>query len=217
MSDHEIQRFSGNDFARFLCHELLRQMDQQVRDKEYRIVLILTDVQNRGRSVFSDDHAMNSKWQRNIKILLYTAVVVRIKISQPAVLVERILLHVKARRIDVRAENIQAVLHRLLTDLKENNRLVHPYGINLVSRLQLLTAFDEPAQFAESLILSHIDQGVNGLTLGLCIVEKLLIVLAEIIYCFGLLPCIGSPCVFSVHNLSPLNCQLLSHPVNIRK
>ena len=184
-------------------------MNQQVRDKEHRIVRIFPDIENSGRSVFSDNHTVNGQRQRDIKILLDTAVVMRIEISQPAVLVERILLHVETRGINVGSENIHTVLHRLLADFKENNGFVHPNGINFIARVQLLTAFDEPAEFAEALGLSHIDQGVNGLTLGLGIIEKLLVVLAEIICCFGLLPCIGSPCVFLVHFLSPLNCQLI--------
>ena len=60
----------------------------------------------------------------------------RIKVGKTAVLVQRVLLDIETAGVDMRAEDGQALLQRLVADVKEHDGLVHVHGIDLVARLQ---------------------------------------------------------------------------------
>ena len=71
-------------------------MDQQIRDKEYRIVLILADSEDHCLSVFFDDHTVDRKGNSHILVFLESSVIVSIEKRDLIVLIHRILLDVQA-------------------------------------------------------------------------------------------------------------------------
>ena len=89
-------------------------MDKQIRNEEYRIVLILTYVQDSCRPILSDDDTVQGKRQSDVKIFLDTAVVMCVEIGKSAILVQRILLDIESRGVDMSAEDIHSALHRLM-------------------------------------------------------------------------------------------------------
>ena len=79
-------------------------MDQEVRHAEDGVALFLADADLDDRAIFLDDDAVQSERQRDPLVLLDAAVVMRVEVSEAAVLVGRGLPDVEAARIDVRAE-----------------------------------------------------------------------------------------------------------------
>lgn len=105
-------------------------MGQKVRDAEHRIVLGLADGHAHHFAVLLRDHAVQRQRPRDPLILLQPAVIVRVQIGQIAVLVERILLDVDARGVDVRAEYVHALLQQFAAQHKGEKGLVHPVQID---------------------------------------------------------------------------------------
>ena len=71
-------------------------MNQQIRNKEYRVVLILADAQDHSLTVLLNDHAMDRERNRHILIFLDTSVIVCIEKRDLIVLIHGILLDVQA-------------------------------------------------------------------------------------------------------------------------
>ena len=86
-------------------------MNKKIRDKEYRIILILTNVELNCSAILSAYNTVNSKRHSHVLILLDTAVVVGIKICQTTVLIERVLLYIKSWRINVRSKDVHSCFH----------------------------------------------------------------------------------------------------------
>ena len=95
------------------------------------------------------------------------------------ILIQRILLDVNAGRVDVRAQNVHAALHRLLTDDEEHDILVHPRTINAVARLERFTVLDDVHQVLEALCFRLTHALRDALTLGLAVVQECHIILCE--------------------------------------
>ena len=147
-------------------------MDQKVGHEENGIVLVLAHVDLHGAAVLLHNHAVNGKGNRHPLVLFHAAVIMGVQISETAVLIERILFHVQTWRVDVRPENIDAVLHLLLADLKHHNGFIHPYGIHLVPGFQLFAVLHQRLQFLISRLIQRIYDLVDALPLGLSSVQK---------------------------------------------
>ncbi len=147
-------------------------MDQQIRHEENRILVFLTNADFHGRAVLLHHHAMDGKGNSHPLVFLHTAVIVRIQISEAAVLIERILLDIQSRGVDMGAENVDAVRHLIRSDLEQDDGLIHPYGVDAISRLQLIAGFHHCLQLPVSFFFDQIHDLVNALTLRLAVVQK---------------------------------------------
>ena len=154
-------------------------MNQQVRDVEDGVAGLITDIQRDGRAVLLDNNAVERQRQRHPLVLLDAAVVVRVEVRKVLILIQRILLDVNAGRVDVRAQNVHAALHRLLTDDEEHDILVHPRTINAVARLERFTVLDDVHQVLEALCFRLTHALRDALTLGLAVVQECHIILCE--------------------------------------
>ena len=110
-------------------------MDQKIRYEKHRIVLILAYGKDNGFAVLLHNDAVQRKRAGNKLIFLDAAVIVCIQITEAAFFVQRILFDIHSGAVDVRSQNVQAVFHRLRTDLKQHNGLVHPRAVNLIAGL----------------------------------------------------------------------------------
>ena len=146
---------------------------------------------------------MQCERNRDVQIFLDPPVIVRVEVSEPAVLVERILLDVDARRVEMRAENIQALLERLRSDLKEHDGLIHPDRIDFVARLQRSAGPNELGKLPEAVHFRLVHDRVNALSLRFGDVQKCFILLGELHCRFFLLSGVGSPYISSVHIITP--------------
>ena len=159
-------------------------MDQQVRHAKDRIIIILTDDNIHDCTVFFHDNAMQCKRQRNPLIFLDAAIVMRIKVSQPAVLIERILLHIEAAGVDMRAKNRKTRLQRLCTDMKEHHSLFHADCIDLIASRQFFARFDDlrKIRIACSLSLFYSFQRAFPLSLAGC--QKRTVMITKLLQLF---------------------------------
>ena len=148
-------------------------MDEEISDTEHGVVRLLPERDRDCCAVFLDDNTVQGERYRHPLVLLDAAVVMRIKVRQPAVLIERILLHIKAARVDVRAEDIHAVFHRLCADMKEHNRLFHVDGVDLIPRAELRPLSDNVRQITVARRLGSAHRLLHTLALRLAVREKI--------------------------------------------
>ena len=134
-------------------------------------------------------------------VLLNAAVVVGVKKCQLRILVERVLLEVKPRRIDVRAKDPHPFLERLSSYYIEDHRLLHPDRINLIPCLQRFTVFNNLPEIAETCTLRTGNCLRGELPLRLAAGKRILIILAEPAEALKLLCCICFPSVLPFHSL----------------
>ena len=118
-------------------------MDQKIGDTEYRIILIITDIHVYNAAILLNDNTMKCHRKGNPLILLHTTIVMRIKKSKIRILIERVLLQVHARAVDVRTQNVDPFLKSLRTDDKESDCLLVIGAIYLVTSLELLALPDQ--------------------------------------------------------------------------
>ena len=154
---------------------------------------------------------MQRKRHGNILIFLDAAIIMRVQISEPSLLIERILLHIQTGRVDMCAQDVHPVFHRFLSDMKEDNGLVHPYAVNFVSLLHLFLFFQQRGQFYKSFLLRHIHQLVYTLALRLSLIQKLLVSFCKGKCLLLLLLMIGCPGIFTNH------LTLLDSPMGLSK
>ena len=157
VADEDVEVFALDDLGGVLLHLLLREVDQQVRHAEDRVAFCLADADFDDRAVLLDDDAVQCERQRDPLVLLDAAVVMRVEVGEAAVLVERVLLDIESARVDVRAEDGQALFQRLLADLEQHDALLHVDGIDLVAGLELLAGTQDILQVAVTgaLCLAH--------------------------------------------------------------
>ena len=146
-------------------------MYKQIRDHEYRIIFFFSDTYFFCRAVLFHDHTVNGKGLSHPLIFLDAAVVMRVKVCKSFVLVERVLLHVDTRGIDVRAEDIHSRRERLLADAEKRKHLVHVHRIYLVPCLQLVSCCQYFFDTAVACRLRHADAQLHTFTLGLAGIE----------------------------------------------
>ena len=100
---------------------------------------------------------MHRERQRDPLVLLDAAIVVRVKVCEAAIFIERVLLDVEAAGVDVRTKNHETFLERLRADLEQHDGLLHVDGIDLVAGLDRLALRDVVRKVAVAccLCLAH--------------------------------------------------------------
>ena len=99
----------------------------------------------------------------------------RIEINHLRILIQRILLQIQARGINMSTEDPHAILERLPSDLKQHEHLFHSAGIHLITCLQLLPGL---LHFLQALIPGcprQTDRLRCAFPLGLSCIQKCLI------------------------------------------
>ena len=204
---NQVQGLSLDNLCRRLLHLFGRQMNQQIRYEEYRIVLILADIQFNDGSVLFHHHTVQRKRNGHPLILFHTAVVVCIQISQAAVLVERVLLHINPGAVYMGPQNIHSFRHGFLTDLEHGDGLIHCHAVDFIAFLQLRTAFDHAFQLSVAFRLDGVHDGVDALTLCLAVIQEFSIFPIQRLQFLHLFLVVGFPSYFSFH-FRFLSCML---------
>ena len=109
-ADEDVEVFRREAVRNSLDDLLLREVREKVGDVEVWIALFLAYANIDVFAVFERHDAVKCERNREPLILLYTAVVVRLEESHVRLLIERDLLQVKARAVDVSDEDSDAVL-----------------------------------------------------------------------------------------------------------
>ena len=152
-------------------------MREQVGNAEYRVVFVLAYVYCYFSAVSLDDNAMQRERNGRPLVLLDAAVVVGLEVSYLVLFVERVLLHVEARGVDMSRNQVHAVLNGLLADNSQDNGLLAVEVENLVAGLVLVLR----TELNESARLRHLHDLGGSLALSLCDVQERLVALAELI------------------------------------
>ena len=105
----------------------------------------------------------------------------RVEVGHVAGLVERVLLEVQARAVDVRAEDVEAVLERGGAEVDEHEGLVVAGGVDLVAGLELAALGARRVEAHVAGGLGELDGGGDALALGLVLRDKGAVVLAELL------------------------------------
>ena len=177
----------------------MAQVNQKIADAEHGIVLVLAHGDGHDGAVLLHDNAMQRQRNGDPLIVLDAAVIMRVQIRQTAVLIQRILLYVHARRIDVRAQNVDALFHGRLADDEEHDALAHPVGIHLVAGLQRFSMGDFVFQIRVALRLGQLHDLGHAFALGLAVVKKRAIARAYLLQMGAFRVRIGFPCNFPFH------------------
>ena len=111
-------------------------MNEQVANTKHRVRRLFSNAHLHKRAVLFRNNAMQRQRQRYPLIAFNTAVIMRVKLRDALLLEQGILLHVKARRVDVRAQNGKTLLKWRGADMRKNDCLVFGGRIHLVARLQ---------------------------------------------------------------------------------
>ena len=82
------------------------EVNEQVSDAEHGVACVFAHVHALNAAVFFRDNAMNGERQRDPLVLLDAAVVMRVEQREIARFVERVLLDIQTRAVDVRAQNV---------------------------------------------------------------------------------------------------------------
>ena len=144
-------------------------MDQKIGYAEHGIAFVVAHVHLDHGAVGLDHHAVQCKWQRDPLIRLDAAVVVRVQKREAVGLCKRILLEVKARRVDVRAENVQALRERLLPDVREHERLAMGERPHLVACRECAPIADRLVERAVAALLGLRDDRCGACALRLVV------------------------------------------------
>ena len=111
----------------------MTEVGEKVGDAEDRVILVLADGHGYRHAVLERDDAVDGKREGDPLIFLDAAVVAGVERDDLVLLLERVLLDVETRGVDVGAEDVDAVLERLRADLDEHEALVTDGGIYLVA------------------------------------------------------------------------------------
>ena len=105
--------------------------------------------------VAANDDTVDGKRNRYPLILLDSSVIVSVKICKSRILIQRILLYIDTRRVNVCSENVHAVLDRISSDVIESQCLLVVYCIHFVSCTKLSALCDHAIDVSVSGSFSH--------------------------------------------------------------
>ena len=201
--DH-VEIFGVDDLLGVLLHLLLAQMGKQVRDAEHGVGRILAHANLDGPAGLEGDDAMDGQRERDPLVLLDAAIVMRVEQGYVGVLVERVLLGVETRRVDVGAQDVEAVLERVGAEHRQDEGLAMGLGVDLVAGLELALLLDGLGERLVPGLFRHGDRGVHALALGLVLRDELDVVAAEFFEFVEVLVAIALPCVLAFHEHPPI-------------
>ena len=179
-------------------------MGEEVRDAEHRVRRVFADADLDGLARLERDDAVDSQRERDPLVLLDAAVIVRVEQSDIRVLVERVLLGVEARRVDVGAQDVEAVLERVGTEHRQDEGLAVGLGVDLVAGLELALLLDGLGERLVPGLFGQSDRGAHAFALGLVLRDELDVIVAEFLELIEILVAIALPCVLAFHEHPPI-------------
>ena len=144
-------------------------MRKQVRDVEYGIVFVLTDVERDFATVFEHHYTVKRKRNGEPLILFDTAVIVRFEIRHIRFFVERNLFEIESGTVHVRYENTHAVLCHVCLARADNEK-----SFSAIVVVEFVTGIDFVAEHVRlvALCFYHSDAFRHHFPLGLSVVEE---------------------------------------------
>ena len=147
-------------------------MDQQVGDAEHGVVRVVAHLDVHHGAVLLGDHAVHGQRQRDPLVVLDAAVIVRVEQREPVRFVQRVLLEVEARAVDVRAQDVEARRKRLLAQLHEDERLAVCLRPHLVAGLERATLAHRVVEAEVAVLLRQRDSRRRAFALRLVVRDE---------------------------------------------
>ena len=174
-------------------------MDQQIRDNKDRIIFFFTDTYLNCCAIFLCNHSMKGKWKCHPLIFLDSTIIMCIKISKLFIFIQRILLYVNTRGINVSSKNIHTFCQRFCTHMEQRNRLVHTHGIQFISGFHFFSIFNDISDILISFCFCLFNCQCNTLALCLSGIKAVLVFCIHLFQSVQLFLTVSCPCIFSVH------------------
>ena len=152
-------------------------MNQDICNGEYRILVVLSDVDHFSASVLLDDDAVNGQRNSHPLILFDAAVIVGIQIGKTIFFVKRILLQIETRGIDMRTQNIHAMFQRFFSNMVKGQRLLIVDRVDFVARVQRFALCGKILQVPVPGFFRHLDGEPHTFTLCFADVDAAFIAL----------------------------------------
>ena len=119
----DVERLALDDLVRLLAHLGVRQMDQQIRHAKNRVIGIFADFHVDDAAVLLRHDAVQRQRDGDPLVMLDAAIVMRVQKGEIVRLVQRVLLHVQTRAVDVRAQDVHALCKRPAAQLYQDDGL----------------------------------------------------------------------------------------------
>ena len=213
VAHEDVQVLALHHLVGLLRHLLAGQVDQQVGDAEHRIVRVVAHLDVHHGAVFLRDHAVQRQRQRDPLVVLDAAVIMRIEQREPVRLVQRVLLEVEARAVDVRAQDVEPLLQRLLPEMRQDERLAVRLRPHLVAGL-------ERAPFAHRLVKRQVavlfrqrDGRSRALALGLVVRDEVDVLGSQMLQRLEVGFVVFLPCHVAFHVMRPFAAVFLFRPI----
>ena len=197
-----IEVFALDDLGCLLLHLVVGKMDEQVGDAEHGVARVFAHVHALNAAVFFRDNAVNGERKRDPLVLLDAAVVMRVEQRQIARLIERVLLDVQTRAVDVRAQNVQTVLHGAAADVRQDDGLAVQFGVYLVACGELLARGARLVERNVARLARLRDGGRHAFALGLVGADEIDVVGCELLELGQLRLVVCEPCVLVLQSSS---------------
>ena len=192
-------------------------MYEEIGHAEDGVVHLFAERDLHHRAVFLHNNTVECKRDRHPLVLFDAAIVVRVEIRQTIVLVQRVLLHIKAAGVDVRAEDVHAVLHRLRPDVEEHDCLLHVDGVDLIPRRECFPLRDDIRKVTVARCACATNCLRHALALRLAVREEINVAVRECIDCCAFLHCVFRPdrsLLIVTHNSSFLYLPRLAQNIH---
>ena len=166
-------------------------MYQNIGHTDYRIFRVFSDRYLNYCSIFF--HYCSVKSQRRCHPLIFfdAAIIMRIQICHSAVFVQRFLLDIQPRGINMRTNKQHSLFHRVCSDFHHNYCLVHIDCIYLIAGFQRFPVFQDFLQITVSMFPGNTAD--IGRTLPFCFsgIQKFFVHTCQCFYilflCFSIL------------------------------
>ena len=154
-------------------------MRQKIVNGKHRVTCSAADGNLDCFTIFQSNHTMQFQRNGNPLIFADSAVIVCLQKCHFFRLIQRILLQIQSRRINVRCTNINTVFQSLAANYRQHNSLAAVNTIYLITRFKLHATLKGHIAVG----LSQTNSIVHTLTLGLAGIQILFVILAVGLHC----------------------------------
>ena len=199
VADQDVERLAFNHFVGLLAHLLVRQVDEQVGNAEDGVVGILADLHVHHAAVLLGDHAVQRQRDGDPLVVFDAAVVMGVHEGKLAGFVQRVLLDVQARAVDVCAQDVHAVGQRADAQLHQDDGLVAHGRPHLVAGGKLAAGGNGGVQAFVTGGFGAADGGGGELALGLVLGDEVDVACGKLLELGQLVLIVALPRGFAFH------------------
>ena len=174
-------------------------MNQKIRYAEDRILAVFPDSDVGHGAVLLRHNAVDRQRDRCPLIFLHTAIVMRIKKCHFRILIQRHLLEIQPRRINVRTQDAKSLFDRFRSDGKQCYCLLHPDRVDLVAALQGFAPGNDLIQITPACLAGTLCDLHHRLALCLRSIQKILVIFCKRMQILQLFLRVRCPSVFFSH------------------